>query len=71
MFGKPPPPPGESGVVETGHDFSAPDEIMPHPVYAPQSWVCVLSPSAKTFETVKGLLAEGYGMAVRRARAEG
>src|SRR5262245_37184778 len=43
-FGPQPPAPGASGVVGTGHDFAALDRLLPHPVYAPQSWVCVLSP---------------------------
>ena len=53
-------------AVETGHDFAALDEVMPHPVYAPMSWLCVLSPSEATFESVKPLLAESYELAVRR-----
>jgi hypothetical protein len=52
-----------------GHDFAALDQLMPHPVYAPQSWVCVLNPSPDTFETqVKPLLAEAYAMAASRHR---
>jgi hypothetical protein len=66
LFGPQPPPPGADGVVDTGHDFSTLDEIMPHPVYAPQSWVCVLSPSDAIFESVKPLLAEAYELAVKR-----
>jgi hypothetical protein len=46
-------------------DFTALDTIMPHPVYGNMFWVCVLNPSAETFETVKPLLAEAYGRAVR------
>src|SRR5262249_21474905 len=30
LFGPQPPPPGASGVVDTGHDFTAVDQIMPH-----------------------------------------
>lgn len=72
LFGPPPSPPGPSGVVDTGHDFSALDQLMPHPVYAPQSWVCILNPSDDTFEAVKPLLAESYDLAARRnARREG
>lgn len=69
LFG-PPPPPGEgpAGIVDTGHDFAALDALMPHPVYAPQSWLCVLSPSAATWERVKPLLAEAHERAARRAR---
>ena len=44
---------------------------MPHPVYAPQAWVCVLSPSVETFQTLKPLLEEAYAMAVdRQAKRE-
>src|SRR5262245_39765548 len=46
MFG-PQPAWGENGgPVDTGHDFAALDVVMPHPIYAPMSWVCVLSPDA-------------------------
>ena len=66
LFGPQPPPLGASGVVDTGHDFTALDQIMPHPVYAPQSWVCVLNPSEATFQAVRPLLAEAYELVVRR-----
>ena len=66
LFGPQPSPPGPTGVVDTGHDFSALDQLLPHPVYAPQSWVCVLNPSPETFQTVRPLLAEAYDLAVRR-----
>ncbi len=67
LFGPQPPPPGEAGVVDTGHDFTILDQLLPHPVYAPQSWVCVVSPSAATFQTVvQPLLAEAHDRAVSR-----
>jgi hypothetical protein len=74
LFGPQPAPPGATGIVDTGHDFTALDQIMPHPVYAPMSWICVLNPSAATFETLRPLLAEAYDLAAdryarRRARA--
>ena len=47
-------------------DFTALDALMPHPVYGPQHWVCVLNPSDETFETLKPLIAEAYDMARRR-----
>jgi len=47
-------------------DFTVLDRILPHPVYAAMSWVCVLSPRAETFEIVKLLLAKAYELAVRR-----
>ena len=66
LFGPQPSPPGAAGHVDTGHDFAALDQLMPHPVYAPQSWVSVLNPSAATFERLRPLLAEAYERAVRR-----
>ncbi len=67
MFGPSPSPPGASGVVEMQYDFTALDQILPHPVYAPQFWVCVLNPSDETFEKkVQPLLAEAYELAAGR-----
>ena len=66
LFGPLPAPPPSGEAVATGHDFAALDELLPHPVYAPQAWVCVLNPSEATFERVRPLLAEAYQRAVRR-----
>jgi hypothetical protein len=66
LVGAPPAPParpGASGVVETGHDFTVLDQIMPHPIYANMFWLCVLSPGDATFEKVKPFLAEAYDRA--------
>lgn len=51
---------------EAQHDYTARDTLIPHPVYAPQSWVSVLNPSDATFETVKPYLQEAYEIAVKR-----
>ena len=66
LFGSPPSPPGEAGVVDTGHDFAALDQLMPHPAYGHLSWVCVLNPSDATFPTLRPLIAEAYELAVSR-----
>ncbi|GHF48592.1 hypothetical protein HNQ07_002626 [Deinococcus metalli] len=62
---------GADGLVHTGHDFTALDVVMPHPVYAPMSWACVLCPSAATVEALRPLLVEAYTRAVRRHAQEG
>ncbi|HEX6121733.1 MAG TPA: DUF6194 family protein [Ktedonobacterales bacterium] len=63
--------PGEESLEGTDYDFAALDRLMPHPVYAPQSWVCVLNPSPETFEAVKPLLADAYArVAARHARGQ-
>lgn len=48
------------------YDFTALDVIMPHPDYARQYFICVLSPSEETFERVRALLAEAYDIAAQR-----
>lgn len=58
---------GAAGIIEGGHDFTLRDQVLPHPHYAPQSWVCVVSPGEETFQTVRGLLREAYERAVLRA----
>lgn len=46
--------------------LTALDRVMLDPVYGRNHWVCVLNPSAETFETVKGQLANAHPTAVRR-----
>jgi hypothetical protein len=61
----------------SGFDFTTLDQVLPHPVYGRMYWVCVLNPSAATFEVaVRPLLAEAYERAVskyakRAARSRG
>lgn len=57
---------GTAAIDPTDYDFSTLDSIMPHPEYAKQNWICVLSPSESTFERVRLLLAEAHEMAVKR-----
>jgi hypothetical protein len=47
------------GAIEP--DYAALDRVVPHPVYARQHWVSILSPSGETFESVvKPLLREAH-----------
>jgi len=64
LFGMQPPRPAAGGVVDTGHDFSVLDRLLPHPVYGWMSWIRVLNPSRSTFQNVKPLLAEAHNLAV-------
>ena len=57
---------GTAKVDVSNYDFTALDVIMPHPEYAPQNFICVLSPSETTFERIRALLAEAYDITVRR-----
>ncbi len=57
---------GTAKVDVSSYDFTVLDVIMPHPDYAQQYFICVLSPSEATFERIRALLAEAYDIAVRR-----
>src|SRR5690349_17096852 len=45
----------------TKYDFTALDQLMPHPTYGKMYWVIILNPSDEMFETkVRPLLTEAY-----------
>ena len=50
-------------------DWTRLDTLMPHPEYARQHWVCIVSPSEQSFETLKPLLLEAHGIAAKRGPA--
>jgi Family of unknown function (DUF6194) len=54
-----------SGMDEAEIDYTVFDEVIPHPLYASQSWLSVLNPGPATEEKVRELLAEAHD----RARA--
>ena len=63
LFGLPPAHDDEEAAP--GYDFTALDQVLPHPVYGRQYWVCILNPSPATFQAqVQPLLAEAYDLAV-------
>lgn len=67
LFGAPPAPSREpEQAADIAYDFTALDQIMPHPVYGQMFWICVLNPSVATFERVRPLLAEAYDLTVKR-----
>jgi len=41
-------------------DYTVLDQVIPHPVYAAQSWLSVLNPGVDTSESVKALLTEAH-----------
>jgi hypothetical protein len=54
----------------TNPDYTALDQLMPHPVYAMQHWVSILNPSEATFDNVvKPLLDEAHER-LARARSK-
>jgi len=63
-FGSRPKRPPKGGVINATHDFTAQNELMPHPIYGWMSWVQVLNPSAPTFESLLPLITEAHENAV-------
>src|SRR6188474_2418680 len=39
---------GADATPDDAYDFTAPDTLLPHPVYGRMHWVCVLNPAAQT-----------------------
>lgn len=66
MFGTIPARPTKGGIVDMPFDFTQTNKILPHPVYAWMSWVCVLNPSDATFEELKPLIQEAYEYATEK-----
>lgn len=58
--------PVKGGIVDMDYDFSATNQILPHPVYGWMGWICVLNPSEKTFEELKPLIQEAYEYAKKK-----
>ncbi len=57
---------GAQKVDVSRYDYTSLDVILPHPDYARQHWICVLSPGTATLESIRSMLAEAYEIAVRR-----
>ena len=68
LFGPRPARPPKGGAVSTGHDFSATDTLLPHPVYAWMGWVCILCPSRERYDGLAPLLEAAFDKASRAAR---
>jgi hypothetical protein len=59
--------PADASAGDSGFDYAALDQLLPHPVYGKMFWVCVLNPSETTFrKTVRPLLTEAYDRSARR-----
>lgn len=59
----------ESLVADSGSeniDYSVLDTFLPHPDYAKQHWVCILTPSQEHEEATKQLIVEAHSIAASR-----
>ncbi|WP_214000479.1 DUF6194 family protein [Arsukibacterium sp.] len=66
VLGQRPARPVAGGVVSTGHDFSQFNTLLPHPVYAWMSWVCVVNPDGAMMQQLTPLLDESYALVVEK-----
>lgn len=66
IFGEKPKRPAKGCIINTGHDFSADNELMPHPIYGWMSWVQILNPSESKFTEILPLLTEAHASAVSK-----
>ncbi len=49
-------------------DYSLLDTFLPHPHYARQHFVCILSPTGENVETTRKLILEAYSIAAGRLK---
>jgi hypothetical protein len=66
LFGLKPKRPEKGGIINTGHDFTKLDELMPHPIYAWISWVQILSPSTSSLNSILPLIKDAHANAVTK-----
>jgi hypothetical protein len=66
LFGERPARPVKGGYVASGHDFTALNVLMPHPVYAWMGWAQILSPSRDRFDEILPLIEEAHAAAVEK-----
>lgn len=72
LFGETPSDRGSApndGENADDYDFTALDQVMPHPLYGRMHWVCILNPGDETFTAkVRQLLTEAYEQAAIKYR---
>ncbi|MGV6851122.1 MAG: DUF6194 family protein [bacterium] len=60
---------GGNGYIQqriTIRYFTKKNVLMPHPVYAWMSWVCVVSPTVELFEKIYPLIVEAHDNAIQK-----
>jgi hypothetical protein len=61
-------PPAAHAEHHDRFDYTATDTLLPHPAYATQAWVCILSPDHATAAQARTLLTDAHTRAARRQR---
>lgn len=63
-FGEKPKRPAKGCIINTGHDFTQTNVLMPHPIYGWMSWLCILSPAQERFSEIYPLIEKAHANAV-------
>ena len=63
LIGYPPPAHADQSARS---DYTALDELIPHPAYASQGWVAILNPADTTSALARSLLTDAYTLATQR-----
>jgi hypothetical protein len=50
-------------TVDEATDYTVLDRFLPHPDYAAQFWICILSPGPESVDRLKSYIEEAYGLA--------
>ncbi|MFF1560599.1 DUF6194 family protein [Streptomyces sp. NPDC058279] len=50
-------------IGEGPHDYTAVDQVLPHPVYGALGWICVVNPGERTTGTLLRLLRSAHDAA--------
>jgi hypothetical protein len=64
LFGAVPTERDTDWVLDSGHDYTTRGKLMPHPFYASQYWVCIVSPT--DLAALRPLLDEAHEFAARK-----
>lgn len=59
-------PPAQFPDHRSAADFTALDQVLPHPVYGTHGWACVLNPGPRSLTDVDRLLTHAHDRALRR-----
>ena len=63
-FGQKPKRPAKGCIIDTGHDFTSLNTLMPHPIYGWMSWAQILNPNETTFTDIYPLIKDAHANAV-------
>ena len=59
-------PPSAHDAHSARFDYTAIDQLIPHPVYATQAWVAILNPDEQTAALAFSLLSDAHTRSVQR-----